>query len=254
MEIVLGCMDLDLALRIEKPPSPTDSSTSEERKDYEKWNRSNRISLMIIKRDIPEVFMGARSEEIISAKDFLVEIEKRFARSDKTETSALLQSLISMKYDGKGNVREYIMSMLNIASKLKALKLEMSEDLLIHLILISLPLQFEQFKVSYNRKKEKWSLYELISYCAQEEERLKQEKIESAHSTSTSKDKSKRKKTDNLKNEIGKGPLQKKQKQDDKCFFCNKVGHVKKNCTKYHAWCAKRGTMIVLVCSKVNLS
>jgi len=28
MEIVLGCMDLDLALRIEKPPSPTDSSTS----------------------------------------------------------------------------------------------------------------------------------------------------------------------------------------------------------------------------------
>ncbi|KAH1192931.1 hypothetical protein GmHk_19G054068 [Glycine max] len=29
MQIVLGCMDLDLVLRIKKPPSPTGSSTSE---------------------------------------------------------------------------------------------------------------------------------------------------------------------------------------------------------------------------------
>ena len=29
MQIVHGCMDLDPTLRIEKPPSPTDSSTSE---------------------------------------------------------------------------------------------------------------------------------------------------------------------------------------------------------------------------------
>jgi len=44
-----------------------------------------------------------------------------------------------MKYEGKRNVREYIIGMPNIASKLRALKLELSEDLLIHLALISLP-------------------------------------------------------------------------------------------------------------------
>ncbi|XP_028196659.1 uncharacterized protein LOC114381593 [Glycine soja] len=163
MEIVLGCMDLDLALRIEKPPSPMDSRA------------------------------------LTSAKEFLAEIEKCFAKSDKAETSTLLQNLISMKYQGKGNFREYIMGMSNIAPKLKALKLELSEDLLIHLVLIFLPSQFSQFKISYNCQKEKWSLNELISYYVQEEERLKQERTESADVVSTSKDKGKRKRIEEPK-------------------------------------------------------
>ena len=55
-----------------------------------------------------------------------------------------------MRYVGKGNIREYIMEMSHTASKLKALNLELSEDLLVHLILISLPTQNSQFKVNYN--------------------------------------------------------------------------------------------------------
>ena len=57
------------------------------------------------------------------------------------------------------------MRMSNIASKLKALKLELFDDVLVHLVLLSLPAQFSQFKVSYNCQKEKWTLNELISYC-----------------------------------------------------------------------------------------
>nr|XP_018676797.1 PREDICTED: uncharacterized protein LOC108951870 [Musa acuminata subsp. malaccensis] len=100
--IVLGCMDLDL------------------------WDRSNHMSLMIIKRDIPEVFRGAISEGITKAKDFFTGIEKRFLTNDKAKTSTLLQSLISMRYNDKGNIREYIMEMSKLASKLKALKLGLS--------------------------------------------------------------------------------------------------------------------------------
>ena len=85
------------------------------------------------------------------------------------------------------------MEMSHLASKLKALKLDLSDDLLEHLVLISLPAQFNQFKVSYNCQKEKWTLNELISFCAQEEERLKQERTESAHLASTSKLTGKRK-------------------------------------------------------------
>ena len=94
-----------------------------------------------------------------------------------------------MKYQGKGNIREYILEMSHLTSKLKALKLVLSEDLLLHLVLISLPSQFNHFKVSYNCQKESWSLNELISHCDQEEERLKKDKIESAYLASTSKDK-----------------------------------------------------------------
>ena len=69
----------------------------------------------------------------------------------------------------------------------------------------------------------------------QEEERLKQERNESAHVVSTSKDKGKRKRIEEPKNEAVSGPIQKKQNQGDDYFFCSKPRHVKKKCTKYHA-------------------
>ncbi|XP_025985013.1 uncharacterized protein LOC114375306 [Glycine soja] len=145
-----------------------------------------------MKHSIPEAFRGSISKGQ-SAKKFLEEIEQYFAKNEKAEMSNLLAKLISMKYKGKGNIREYIMEMSNLASKLKSLKLELGEDLLVHLVLISLPTHFGQFKVIYNAQKDKWSLNELISHCVQEE-RLQRDRIESVHLTSTSQNK-KRKKT-----------------------------------------------------------
>lgn len=240
MYIVLGCMDLDL-LRTDKPPTLTDKSFVDEKQDYEKWDRSNRMCLMIMKRGIPESFRGSMSDEV-TAKEFLAKIEKLFVKNDKAEISTTSLNLISMRYKDKGNIREYIMEMSHLASKLKALKLELSEDLLVHLVLVSLPAQFNQFKISYNCQKEKWSLNELISHCVQEEERLKQDKTECARLVGTSKGKQKKRKMDK---EAASAPAQKKHQQnkseDVSCYFCKKTGHLKKNCTKYHAWRANKG-------------
>jgi LTR polyprotein gag-polypeptide-like protein len=73
------------------------------------------------------------------------------------------------------------MEMSHLASKFKTLKFEISEDLIIYLVLISLPVSFNKFKVSYYCQKKTWSLNELISHCVQEEETLELEKTESAH-------------------------------------------------------------------------
>ncbi|RDX86054.1 hypothetical protein CR513_32664, partial [Mucuna pruriens] len=56
VEIVMGCMDLDLALRAEEP-IPTMDNLQEVK--IEKWERSNRMCLMIMKRSIPEAFRGS---------------------------------------------------------------------------------------------------------------------------------------------------------------------------------------------------
>ena len=161
--IILVCMDLDLALRIEQPPPLTTDSSAKAKKEFERWDHSNCMSLMIIKCDISETFRGIVSGEVTTTKEFLDDIEKRFVKNKKAETSTLLGSLVSMKYQGQGNIREYIVQMSNIASKLKALKLELSNDLLVHLVLLSLPAQFNQFRVSYNCQKGKLTLNELIS-------------------------------------------------------------------------------------------
>jgi len=73
----------------------------------------------------------------VSAKSFLAKVVDRFIKSDKIETSTHLSKLINMCYNSKRNIRKYIMEMSNLVSKLKALKL--SEEILVHFILISLP-------------------------------------------------------------------------------------------------------------------
>ncbi|CAM8993241.1 unnamed protein product [Rhodiola kirilowii] len=137
IKIFLGSMYLDLALREAKSIHLANSRSAFDRHHLRMWEHSNRMSLMIIHRGIPKAFRGIVPDEISSAKDYLAEFEKRFVENDKAKTSELLANLISLKYSGKGNIREHIMEMSQLASKLKALKLELSENLLVHLVLIS---------------------------------------------------------------------------------------------------------------------
>ncbi|RVW67678.1 Retrovirus-related Pol polyprotein from transposon TNT 1-94 [Vitis vinifera] len=235
--IVLGCMDLDFALREDRPSDLTSASTAEQRSTMEKWERSNRMSLMIMKHSIPEAIRGAIPEET-QAKAFLDQIANRFAANEKVETSTILSKLVSMRYKGKENIREYIMEMSNLVTRLKALKLELSEDILVHLVLISLPTQFSPFKISYNTQKEKWTLNELIAqWIWYQQEKKEDNKGKQTAVSGTSKQKE-----------------QKKQDKEITCFFCKKAGHMKKTCTKYAAWREKKGTLLNFVCSEINLA
>ncbi|GAV76943.1 UBN2_2 domain-containing protein [Cephalotus follicularis] len=89
-----------------------------------------------------------------------------------------MTSLTNMHYDGNGNVREHIMNMIDLVSKLNSLDVFISNSFLVHLALNSLPSQFGKLKVTYNVSREKWGLNKLISIFAQEEERLRRERGE----------------------------------------------------------------------------
>ncbi|RVW14120.1 hypothetical protein CK203_099177 [Vitis vinifera] len=115
----------------------------------EKWERSNCMSLIIMKHSIPEAIRGAIPKKS-RAKTFLDQIANRFAANEKVETSTILSKLVSIRYKGKKNIKEYIMEMSNLVTRLKALKLKLSKDMLVHLVLISLPTQFSPFKINYN--------------------------------------------------------------------------------------------------------
>ena len=97
------------------------------------------MCLVIIKKAILESFRGTILETIKTSTELLEEIKNRFAKNEMFETSTFLSNLISMRYEGNGNIREYIMEMSYLASKLRAHKLDLSGDLLVHLVLISLP-------------------------------------------------------------------------------------------------------------------
>ena len=51
--IVPGVIELDIALRVARPSDLTDQSFSIEKWEIERWDLSNHMSLMIMKRAIP---------------------------------------------------------------------------------------------------------------------------------------------------------------------------------------------------------
>nr|XP_028957485.1 uncharacterized protein LOC114824504 [Malus domestica] len=177
VEIVLGLMDYDLALREDEPPAVTANNTTEQRLKSEKWEKSNRMALMVMKRTISEAVRGG-IPSCDKAKAFLETVGAKFKMSEKGEMANLMTTLTSQKFDGKTSVREHILKMVEAAAKLKDLEVPIDDSFVVHMAFSSLPESFEQLKVSYNTQKEKWSLDEMISICAQEESRLNRARVQ----------------------------------------------------------------------------
>ena len=140
---------------------------------------------------------------------------------------------------------------MDISAQLKKLDVVIPETFLVHYILNHLPPQYGPFKISYNTHKDKWSINELITMCAQEEARLLQEQGESAHMATQGK-KRKPSKKDKGKNKV---PPQGEIKKDSiKYFFCKKKGHAKKECSKLKKWMDDKGNPISFVCYESNMA
>ncbi|KAL3635212.1 hypothetical protein CASFOL_019759 [Castilleja foliolosa] len=108
----LGWMDIDYAIRKDEPSSITEASSPDKVDLYEKWERSNRLSVMFIKTKI------------------CATIDEQFAHSEKALASTLIMEFSSMRHNGLKGVRDYIMHMRDIAAKLKDLEVTMSETFL----------------------------------------------------------------------------------------------------------------------------
>ena len=173
----LGWMDIDYAIRKEEPDPITDTSTAEAVCLYDKWERSNRLSMMFIKTKISAGIRGS-VEQITKVKPLLKAIDEQFETSDKALASTLIMQFSSTKLTGTRGVRDHIMRMRDIAAQLQTLEVTMSDTFLVHYILNTLLQQYSPFKISYNTHKDKWSINELLTMCVQEEGRLMMEEGE----------------------------------------------------------------------------
>ncbi|XP_019259156.1 PREDICTED: uncharacterized protein LOC109237317 [Nicotiana attenuata] len=108
--LTLGFSDLDLALRVEEPPIPTESSMPVAKANYEQWERFNRLSLMLIKAHIRQSIRGSipNSDKVIA---YMKAIDEKFVSSDKALANTLMKMLSSMTFDRSRTVRKHIMEM-----------------------------------------------------------------------------------------------------------------------------------------------
>lgn len=68
-------MDFDLTLRVDSPSPLTDENTHDDKKEIKRWEKSNHMYIMIMKKTILEAFTGSMFEKAITTKDFFTEIE-----------------------------------------------------------------------------------------------------------------------------------------------------------------------------------
>jgi hypothetical protein len=57
---------------------------------------------------------------------------------------------VTKKYCFDSVVREHILKMSNMASKLKLMDLGLKDEFIVHLVMPSLPKEFEAFEINYN--------------------------------------------------------------------------------------------------------
>ncbi|RXH72091.1 hypothetical protein DVH24_025592 [Malus domestica] len=162
IEFALGIRDLDLALRedepfsLTEPPKPTGGSSNEQTAKYDKWEMSNRLSMLTMKRVMSYIVPGG-IPSCDNAKKFLNTIEQNVRESKKAETGNLLSRLnlsrvdmmMSSTYDGNVIVREHILMMLDMAYKLKYLDISIPDSCSIHIALNSISPRFGQLKTAY---------------------------------------------------------------------------------------------------------
>jgi len=157
-------MDIDYAIRKDEPLAIIDESNLAAVTLYERWEWSNQLNVMFIKIKISAGIHSsiAQHEKI---RDLLKAIDDQFITSYKALASTLVMKFSSLRLTSVKGVREYIMQMQDISSQLKKLEIDMSESFLVHFILNTLPLEYGSFKISYNTRKDKWSINELMTMC-----------------------------------------------------------------------------------------
>ena len=257
----LGVLDLDLAIQSERPAALTETSSAEERSFHKAWERSNRLSLSFMRMTVANNIKSTlpRTE---SAKEFMDSVKEssQSEAADKSLAGTLMATLTTMKFDGSRSMHEHVTEMTNLAARLKTMGMEVTESFLVQFIINSLPSEFGQFETSYNHIKDKWNLNELRSMLVQEETRLKKQGVNLANlmgmkgaERDARKDKGKGKMGLSKPNKSS-AKIHKKDFKNEKCHFCNKMGHFKKDCLKRKAWFEKKGKPCALVCFESNLT
>ncbi|KAI5319090.1 hypothetical protein L3X38_038798 [Prunus dulcis] len=161
VEIALGLLDYEMVLTDEALSVPANDASAETKAKYTKWIKANKMAILIMRSSISEEVRGSIIETE-NAKQFMEAIAENFQGSKKAEIGSLMSQLTDMKYNGEGCIRTHILNMVEIGNKLKALKVNVDETMLVHFAINSLPSIFRQLKTTYIAQKEIWSVVDLI--------------------------------------------------------------------------------------------
>jgi hypothetical protein len=255
VDLAFVCAEVDWVVDTPQPVMPIepvrdvkdhDAAWDQKKKDHapvvlayvlenQKWVNTNKKCMAIIKNTIENTIAGS-IKEFTFVGEFLEKIKSQFTGSSKVYATKLLKQLVTKNYTGGAHgIREHILWMSNMASKLKPMDadLELKPALLVHLVMASLPKEFDNFVINYNMSPDKWDIEKMIAMRVQEEDRLKASNGGSINYVKDNMKRNYQKSNQGSPSKpYGKGPQQYHQPtllvDKDQCLHCKKTGHFKK--------------------------
>ncbi|KAI5422733.1 hypothetical protein KIW84_045956 [Lathyrus oleraceus] len=123
IQFQLGVMDLDMALIMDdKTASITEDGTEDERSLFEAWERSNRLSLNLMRMTMDEnVKPFIPNTE--NAREFMKNVKEysNYEITDKYVMGNLMSELTTKKFEWSQSIHDHVTQMGNLAAKLKSL-------------------------------------------------------------------------------------------------------------------------------------
>ena len=99
-----------------------DASSNEDKVHYKTWERSNRLSLMLMRMTVADSIKTTLPKiESVKKKGFMGLVREYSQTADKSVVGTLMSTLTTMKFDGSCTMYEHVIEMTNIATRLKTL-------------------------------------------------------------------------------------------------------------------------------------
>jgi hypothetical protein len=210
---------------------------------------------MAVLKNTIEPSIAGSIPECDTVTEYLGRIKGQFYGSSKTYATQLIKQMMTERYSGGGNdtsIREHILKMSHMNSKLKPMDLHVKDEFLVHLIFASLPKEFDTFVVNYNIQPKKWDLDCYMAVCVQEEERIKAANGGTLHYVKDNKKRTFNANANSPAKAKGKAPQRHQPQQKkfmvnkDQCLHCKKTKHYKKDCPEFlKSIMAKNGENII---------
>ena len=114
--------------------------------------------------------------KIETVKDFLDAINNKYKKFSKNEKHELLTTLDTIVYDGVNGIRSHKYKLVSCYYKIKDFDLDLDNDYLVWFVIGSLLSQFNSIRSSYSAQKDNWTIEEMTTILAKEEDDIKKRK------------------------------------------------------------------------------